>query len=85
MDSEHIKMGSTMSGKALEALKARQLDRCDQYRSDVADHLIVPTVEMLLRIACATGGTALRLPGLKKALPIMNSWNVADAAPAVTP
>ncbi len=86
MDLEHIKLGTTMSGKALEALKARQLDRCDQYRSDVADHLIIPTVEMLLRVATATRGAALRLSGLTKALPIMQGWNVPDAPPvAVTP
>ncbi len=83
MDSEHIKMGSTMSGKALEALKARQLDRCDQYRSDVEDHLVTPTLEMLLRVAYAVPPKSLRLAGLTKALPIMKAWDVSDAIPVV--
>lgn len=85
MDQEHIKLGATMSGKALEALKARQLDRCDQYRGDVEDHLITPTVEMLLRVAKVTAErkTALRLRGLQKALPIMSKWDVTEAAAAI--
>lgn len=86
MDQEHIKLGSQMSGKALEALKARQLDRCDQYRSDVADHLIVPSIEMLLRVVKATAdrGATLRIGGLKKAVPILKTWDVADAVATVT-
>ncbi len=85
MDQEHIKLGSSMSGKALEALKARQLDRCDQYRSDVEDHLLVPTVEMLLRVVKGTAdrGATLRLRGLTKALPIMKTWDVAEAVAAI--
>ena len=75
MDQEHIKLGAQMSGKALEALKARQLDRCDQYRSDVGDHLLVPSIEMLLRVAKSAG--KLRLAGLDKVLPILSSWDVA--------
>jgi hypothetical protein len=39
-----------MSGKAQQMLRARQLDRCDQYREDLEDGLIVPVVQMLLRI-----------------------------------
>lgn len=83
MDQEHIKLGAQMSGKALEALKARQIDRCDQYRSDVADHLIVPSIDMLLRVVVASAKAGkLRIAGLAKALPILSAWNVADA-PAV--
>lgn len=78
MDQEHIKLGSTMSGKALEALKARQLDRCDQYRGDVEDHLITPSIETLLRIVNATGKTAqLRIAGLNKVMPILSKWETA--------
>lgn len=82
MDQEHMKFGSMLSGKALEALKARQIDRCDQYRSDVADNLIVPTLEMLLRVVKTTveRGATLRLAGLSKAVPILKGWDVAESS-----
>lgn len=73
-----------LSGRALEALKARQLDRCDQYRSDVEDHLVLPSLNMLLRVIHVTArrGGVLRLAGMKKALPILESFDVADVAAA---
>jgi hypothetical protein len=48
---ESVKFASTVTGKALDAMKARQYARCDQYRADVADRLLLPAVGMLLRIA----------------------------------
>lgn len=49
-DPESIRYASALSGKAQKLLKARQLDRCDQYREDMADGLIIPVVQMLIRI-----------------------------------
>lgn len=50
LDPEQIKV-SSISGRALRALKQRQLDRCDQYREDVEDGFIQPALWMLLRLA----------------------------------
>lgn len=50
LDPENIKFAATTSGKALETLKQRQLDRCDQYRDDLADNLIRPVIDMMILI-----------------------------------
>jgi hypothetical protein len=51
LDPETMPTLTNLSGRTLEALKARQLDRCDNYRSDFGDRFILPAVGMLLRIA----------------------------------
>lgn len=50
LDPETLPSNGTLSGRALEALKARQLDRCDNYRTDFGDHFLLPALGMLLRI-----------------------------------
>lgn len=64
-DPEMVRFASAMSGKAQELLKSRQLDRCDQYRDDMADGMIRPTVYLLLWIAYVHRN-ALRLQSLNK-------------------
>lgn len=54
LDPNNLKFASTTSGKALESLKRRQLDRCDQYRDDFWEGWLLPAVDMLLRIAVRT-------------------------------
>ncbi len=73
LDPENIKFAVTTSGKALAAIKQRQLDRCDQYRDDFADKFFEPSVSMQLRIAYTImkRGEQLRVPGTKKVLPII--------------
>lgn len=68
LDPENIKFAATTSGKALETLKQRQLDRCDQYRDDLADGLIRPVVMMLIEIARKRIGSLLNKP-LKEMIP----------------
>lgn len=51
LDPETLLAVSTLSGRALEALRSRQLDRCDSYRSDFGDRFLLPALGMLLRIA----------------------------------
>ena len=51
LDPENLKLANTISGKALDSLKQRQIDRCDQYRDDLADGFITPAINMQLRIA----------------------------------
>jgi hypothetical protein len=58
IDPENVKFASTLSGKALEALKARQLDRCNQIRDDFWDGWIEPVVRMLCRV-CVAKATGL--------------------------
>lgn len=73
LDPENIKFAATTSGKALEAIKERQLDRCDQIRDDIADHFLEPSISMQLRIAerVLSRGQALRVRGARKVLPIL--------------
>lgn len=63
LDPETIPAATTLSGRALEALLGRQLNRCDGYRSDVGDRFLLPAVGMLLRIAIAK---RVRLEGIDK-------------------
>jgi hypothetical protein len=49
-DPDTVRFASALSGKAQQMLRQRQLDRCDQYRDDMADGMIVPSLHMLLRI-----------------------------------
>lgn len=70
LDPENIKFAATTSGKALEAIKQKQIDRCGQYRDDLRDGFLLPTIDMQLRIARAKA-EVLKVPGLKKALPVI--------------
>lgn len=83
LDPASVKFAASLSGKALEALRARQLDRCDQIRDDIGDGLLIPGVNMLLRIAAAVGQRGgLRVPGLKQALPLLRQQGADDAVAA---
>ena len=54
IDPQNAKFTSDMSGRAIEQLRSRQFDRCDQIRDDVGDNWILPVVKLLLRVALAT-------------------------------
>lgn len=62
LDPQNLKFASTMSGKALQAVKQRQVDRCDKYRDDFENGFLKPSIDMQLRIA-ARVGKQLRVPG----------------------
>jgi hypothetical protein len=70
LDPESIKFAATVSGKALEILRERELNRVSQDREDFGDQVILGTVCMLLRIALHFGAQ-LNTPGLKKAIPAL--------------
>jgi hypothetical protein len=74
LDPESIKFASTTSGKALEAIKQKQLDRCDQYRDDLRDNFLLPSVDMQLRIAHKLG-KGLRVPGVSKVLSLLQKFD----------
>jgi len=63
-----------LSGKALEAMKQKQLDRCDQYRDDLRDNFLLPSVDMQLRIAYKLG-KGLRVSGSDKVAAILKKFD----------
>lgn len=68
IDPESTKIGSDVSGRALEWLHNPQINRCNQYREDFGDNCILPLVNMLLRIVLAKGRAnpaALRIGAVK--------------------
>jgi hypothetical protein len=81
LDPENIKFAATTSGKALEAIKQKQIDRCDQYRDDLRDNFLLPSVSMQLRIAQRVGA-GLRVPGVNNALPVLKKFATNEAADA---
>lgn len=50
LDPEKLPKG-IVSGKALEALRTRQINRCDTLRDDVADGWLAPALAMLLLVS----------------------------------
>jgi hypothetical protein len=81
LDPESIKGIRAISGKALTALRKREINRCNSIRDDFGDECIIPGVLMLLRIArilAARGAGALRIPGLKKVMPILQKFEKDD-------
>lgn len=78
---DEIKAIHNLSGKALEAMKQKQLDRCDQYRGDLESNFLLPSVDMQLRIA-AKLGARLRVPGAAKVAAILKKFEVADVVGA---
>ncbi len=62
LDADAFKFASALSGKALQLLRARQINRCDQYRDDFGDNFLIPASLMLLRIIAKVGEGALRFP-----------------------
>ncbi len=61
IDMDNMPNESRLSGHGLEVLKARQLDRVENYRSDFGDKFFLPGLGMLLRIAIDRG---LKIEGL---------------------
>lgn len=73
VDPEHTKLGADISGRALEWLHSKQIDRCNRIRKDFARRMLVPLLHMLLRIALKSKG-ALYIPGLDKAKKLLERF-----------
>ncbi len=68
LDPENIKFAATTSGKALQAIKQKQIDRCGQYREDFRDGMLIPAIRMQLRITSSIpDDKAITLPGFAEA------------------
>lgn len=78
LDPENIKFAATTSGKALEAIKQKQLDQCDDYRIDLEDGFFQPSLSMQLRVAQAvlSKSKKLRVRGAEKVKPILDGMIV---------
>lgn len=69
LDPESFRAISVMSGRALQAIKQKQLDRCDKIREDLSERYFQRSIALQLRIARAVlkRNGALQIPGAKKA------------------
>lgn len=76
MDPEHVKFAATVSGKAMEALRARQLDRCDQIRDDFGDGYILPAIDILLRLVytCTKRNQTVDLGAVKDVMSVLDGF-----------
>jgi hypothetical protein len=79
LDPENIKFAATTSGKALEAIKQKQIDRCGRYRDDLDEHFLQPSISMQLRIAQRVG-KALKVPLIAKVLPVLAKFAAEQQA-----
>lgn len=70
LDHEAVQGIRQISGKALEAVKQMQLDRCDQFRDDIRDGFLLPSIDMQLRISQKLGAS-LRVSGIEKMIPAL--------------
>jgi hypothetical protein len=68
-----FKFAGAVSGRSLQETKSRQYDRCDQYRDDLEEGFILPSVNMQLRIA-SLAREQLRVAGIKEALPVLDRF-----------
>ncbi len=77
LDPENIKFAATTSGKALEAIKQRQIDRVSDHRDDLRDGFIVPSIVMQLRVMKALG-LSLKVRGVKEAMAELQALDLDD-------
>jgi hypothetical protein len=77
LDHEGIEGIRQLSGKALEAIKQAQIDRCDQFRDDVRDGFLLPSVDMQLRISQKLGAS-LQVPGIDKMIPALKKFSAPE-------
>jgi len=73
LNPDEIKFAAALSGKAIERMMARQLNRVAKDRDGFGNGYIIPICSMLLRVV-AKIGPQLRTRGVKKALPSLLSF-----------
>lgn len=70
LDPDSIKFAATVSGKALEILRERELNRVSRDREVFGEEVILGTIDMLLRIALKQSAQ-LRTPRLKRCVSVL--------------
>ncbi len=73
LDPEQTKVGSDISGRALEWLHSKQIDRCNMMRPRFARGFMLPVLSMMLRVALLAKGTIF-LPGADKARAVLQRF-----------
>lgn len=73
MNPEEVKFAAALSGKALERLLARQMNRVAKDRDGFGHGYLLKSYCMLLRVAQATAG-GLKTRGLQKAKSVLDSF-----------
>jgi hypothetical protein len=81
LDPEDLRGASQISGKSLQAIRRRQIERCSQFREDFGDKWLRPGLLMLLRIAhvYARARRPLRVRGFDTAEGALRALDVAEA------
>jgi hypothetical protein len=82
-----FKFAAAVSGRALQMVRQRQYDRCDQYRDDLWNNFLLPSLNMQLRIA-SRAGKQLKVPGASNIAGILSraaSSTDGTASPANLP
>lgn len=82
-EADDFTRAQDISGRALEARRSKQIERCDLFREDFGANFIVPAISMALRIAYTVGKRdGLRLAGLKEVLPVLAKFEQPEPGPA---
>lgn len=72
-DPESLKMNGDISGRFLEWLYRKQLNRCDEIRTDFGDRCLLPVVDMLLRIVLVKAD-GIHLRGAKRLAEVLKKF-----------
>lgn len=75
LDPQHTKLGSDISGRTLEWLHARQVSKCNKIRKDFGRRMLIPLLQMLLRI-CLKSKAAIYLPGYALAKSLLQRFEL---------
>lgn len=78
LNPEEIRFAAALSGKALERLMARQLNRVAKDRDGFGKGYLLKSYCMLLRISQKLGPEQLRTRGLKKAKKVLDSFTSTE-------
>lgn len=81
LDHESMQGVRQLSGRFVESIRERQIDRADQYRDDLQEGFLMPSIQMQLRIALKTGA-GLQVPGIEKVLPVLQKFETPDVEPS---
>lgn len=74
LNPEEVKFAAALSGKALERIMARQINRVAKDRDGFGDEYLKASYCMLLRIAAKLGPGACKTRGLAKAAPYLKTF-----------
>lgn len=83
LDPQNIKFAATTSGKALQAIKQRQVDHCAQYREDFRDGFLIPSIRIQLKLLQKLG-SAIVIEMATEALAELGQLDIENGSIEVT-